>query len=123
MPPPAHTRAHGRTHLRDCDVWEEEEDEEAWDSDHEHQQQQRRRRTVPEVYSDHTQQRGRGSDQRGKRRCSKPRGVKKGRGVWGGILRVLGITTTVASVVVVTGAAVFAAAALNTVRVCVCVCV
>eukprot|EP00967_Tisochrysis_lutea_P078049 scaffold106117_cov22-Tisochrysis_lutea.AAC.1 len=42
-------------------------------------------------------------------------GRKKKRGVWGGILRVLGITTTVASVVVVTGAAVFAAAALNTV--------
>jgi len=41
-------------------------------------------------------------------------GRKKKRGVWGGILRVLGITTTVASVVVVTGAAVFAAAALNT---------
>ncbi len=39
-----------------------------------------------------------------------------GRGMWGGLLRVLGITTTVASVAVVTGAAVFAAAALNTVR-------
>lgn len=37
------------------------------------------------------------------------------RGLWGGILRVVGITTTVASVAIVTGAAVFAAAALNTV--------
>ncbi|KAF5832939.1 hypothetical protein DUNSADRAFT_10985, partial [Dunaliella salina] len=41
-------------------------------------------------------------------------GRKKKRGVWGGVLRMLGITTTVASVVVATGAAVFAAAALNT---------
>ena len=45
----------------------------------------------------------------------------KKRGLWGAVLRATGIVTTVASVAVATGAAVFAAAAINTVCVCVCV--